>query len=291
MEKKQPIIIEDNDPGEISDELLYVSKSGVMKKGKPMCTWRPHGRVDWQIIYISDGSGYFQFGETIEKIGPSALVVYKPLASQKYMYFLNDYPCANFVHFSGTIVEDLMTKLGLIDMDYYYIDPIYSSKIEDIFLRFHSEVKLNEKRECYIWASLIYLLSELSHYVEISRDSNGSDISEKNSNYLLPVIEEMHKNGKLNHTISYYSKLVNMSQSHFAHCFKKKFGVSPIQYQKCIILNKAKDLLNTSMSINEISLELGYNDVSIFSKAFKKATGLSPLNYRKKFSKNDSVQV
>ena len=47
-------------------------------------------------------------------------------------------------------------------------------------------------------------------------------------------------------------------------------------------MNKACELLkNTSYSISEISMMIGYKDPVVFQKFFKNITGMAPSRYRK----------
>ena len=275
-------LIKDYDQGETSNELLHVSISGTMPRLKErMCTCRPQGRLDWQIIYICDGYGYFQYGDKVEKIGPSSLVVFKPLEPQIYSYYGKDYPTANFIHFSGTIVEELMTKLKLTDKPFFNIDVCYKDKIINKFLKFHSLSVLNQDNECFVWGLLIDLLSELAKMIDAQDDVEKIALSKYDKD-LAVLLEYMHNNIGSQCTVEDYAKQINMSPSYFAHVFKKKIGVSPIQYRNALRLTFAKQLLlNTTMNVEEIAFELGYSNVSIFSKKFKEATKLSPLNYRK----------
>jgi len=64
--------------------------------------------------------------------------------------------------------------------------------------------------------------------------------------------------------------------------FKRYTGLSPAQYFLQLKLNKAKDLLlNTSMSIKEISVITGFESQYYFSRFFKKRIGMSPIQQRK----------
>ena len=50
-------------------------------------TWRPKGRVDWQLVYISAGEGHFYL-DGHEVIVPAGnMVLYQPKQEQHY-YFL-----------------------------------------------------------------------------------------------------------------------------------------------------------------------------------------------------------
>jgi AraC-like DNA-binding protein len=45
------------------------------------------------------------------------------------------------------------------------------------------------------------------------------------------------------------------------------------------------ELLNTSLSVNEIALKVGFTYQNHFARIFRKYTGLSPLDYRERKSK------
>lgn len=73
-----------------------------------------------------------------------------------------------------------------------------------------------------------------------------------------------------------------MSPSYFSYMFKVLKGQTFVQYVNEIRIRKALDLLRlTDLSILEISLKVGFNNVSHFNRMFKKATGVSPLRYRR----------
>ena len=79
-------------------------------------------------------------------------------------------------------------------------------------------------------------------------------------------------------------KLANelpMGYSSFRKAFKRITGESPNQYHLNLRLNRAKDLLtSTLLNINEIADHTGFDSVFYFSKLFKKKNGVSPKYYR-----------
>ena len=82
-------------------------------------------------------------------------------------------------------------------------------------------------------------------------------------------------------TVNELAKLANMSVFHFVRIFKKSMGSSPHQYVIKQRMRRADKLLkHTSLSITQISLDVGYEEVCNFSAAYKKYKGISPKAFR-----------
>ena len=100
-----------------------------------------------------------------------------------------------------------------------------------------------------------------------------------------------YKNFTANITVEELSKIANMSVSGFAHHFKKVFGLAPGQYLIRLRIGAGQKLLiTTDKSVTEISMELGYDNVSHFNNQFKKFVGTSPQNYRKLWVGNEQFK-
>lgn len=70
-------------------------------------------------------------------------------------------------------------------------------------------------------------------------------------------------------------------EAYFSTLFKKKEGVSPLDYLTRIRMEAAKDLLrDTDIPASEVSYLVGYEDPRYFYKVFKKYTGQTPTNFR-----------
>ena len=50
-----------------------------------------------------------------------------------------------------------------------------------------------------------------------------------------------------------------------------------------VLCERAMQMLQEGLLINEVAFCLGYNDVPNFSRAFRRWTGLSPSDFRKKY--------
>ncbi|WP_420645295.1 helix-turn-helix domain-containing protein [Candidatus Leptofilum sp.] len=74
---------------------------------------------------------------------------------------------------------------------------------------------------------------------------------------------------------------VSLSEFHFARLFKAAFGESLYQFIKRLRLDEARfRLLESDLSVTELSLQVGYSSLSSFIHAFRRRFGLSPSQYR-----------
>jgi two-component system response regulator YesN len=75
---------------------------------------------------------------------------------------------------------------------------------------------------------------------------------------------------------------VGINPYYLSHLFRKEMGISFLDYLTSVRISIAKNLLRqTSKSIIEICLDVGYQDPSHFAKIFKKKEGVHPTEYRK----------
>lgn len=73
-----------------------------------------------------------------------------------------------------------------------------------------------------------------------------------------------------------------LSPFHFARMFKESVGVPPRVHLTRLRMEKACDLLkNTSLSITEIALEVGYSSNQVLARVFLKHHQISPSEYRR----------
>lgn len=80
------------------------------------------------------------------------------------------------------------------------------------------------------------------------------------------------------------SMRLGYSPSSCNRAFHQVYGLSPRQYLSTLKLKKAKILLMESkLSVEDISARLGYADIAHFSRQFKRWTGESPREFRSRF--------
>ena len=99
---------------------------------------------------------------------------------------------------------------------------------------------------------------------------------------LLVVLGVINENIRRQLMIRELATIVNLSPGRLAHLFKSEVGVSPQRYTNNVRLEKAKELLESSvLSVKEISSDIGFPNVSSFCRGFKARYDTTPREYRK----------
>lgn len=96
------------------------------------------------------------------------------------------------------------------------------------------------------------------------------------------AIATMHDNLGERLTVDDLARAAMFSKFHFTRVFQRTTGVSPGRFLSALRLQQAKRLLvSTSLSVVDISVQVGYNSVGTFSSRFSRSVGMSPTVYRR----------
>lgn len=105
------------------------------------------------------------------------------------------------------------------------------------------------------------------------------------------VIVAMHANLGERITIDDMARIAMFSKFHFSRAFRDLTGMSPGRFLSALRLQAAKHLLvSTSLSVAEISNQVGYSSVGTFSWRFKSSVGVAPTAFRAYGGQNPGTQ-
>jgi len=106
--------------------------------------------------------------------------------------------------------------------------------------------------------------------------------SSTKSRRIAKVCEYIDQNLDKDLSLAEVAALVNMSESAFSHFFKKRTGLSYINYVNNQRIARACTLLSdTTLSAAEICYDCGFNNKSNFIRIFRKKKNMTPIEYRK----------
>ena len=78
-------------------------------------TYRPRGRIDYQLLYIVAGKGHFFLDGKEEIIEAGHMLLYRPREMQKYVYYGTDQTEVYWVHFTGNNVKNILKEYHLFE--------------------------------------------------------------------------------------------------------------------------------------------------------------------------------
>lgn len=104
-------------------------------------------------------------------------------------------------------------------------------------------------------------------------------------NQVLPAYEYIVTHYTQTVRNDHLAQLCGLSTPYFRKLFTDIYGASPFSYVQSLRMCKAKELLKSDyLSISDIALSLGYNNIYEFSKMFKKQYGCSPTQFVKELN-------
>ena len=265
---------------------LIVGSCGTyrLQTVKKLPTWRPRGRLDYQLLYVVSDKAHFYFDDAERIVTAGHMVLFQPRQEQHYEYFGTDKTEVYWVHFTGSNVKNILRRYD-IPLD----TPVLYSGASAIYAYLFKEM-INELQTCRTGYEelLAMYLRQILILVQRTRQERRTSINthiQEEMEYARRYFNE-HYNEQI--SIEDYAQSRNMSVSWFQRSFKQIVNYSPMQYILTIRMNNAASLLeSTDYSMAEISAIVGYDNPLYFSRLFKKQKGVSPSEYRKLVSQKD----
>lgn len=244
-------------------------------------TWRPRGRLDYQLLYIAAGKAHFHFDGKEQIVTAGHMVLYRPKEPQKYEYYGEDQTEVYWVHFTGGNVKNILRSYGLTDdkrvfycgsgLDY---QNLFRTMINELQM---CKENFEEVLETYL--RLIFIM--LKRYFANATKSDNARVVEEIDKATMYFNEHYSEDI----SIDEYAQNNHVSVSWFIRNFKQCTGSTPMQYILSKRIYNAEILLhNSTYNVTEIAEIVGYDNPLYFSRIFKKVKGISPSEYRKNIS-------
>lgn len=246
-------------------------------------TFRPRGRLDFQLLYVASGKTHFYFEEGKDTVVSAGnMVLYRPKEPQKYVYYGSEQAEVYWVHFTGSNVRNILKSYGITN-DMRIIPAGTLLEYSRIFKQM-----IQELQQCR--AGYEELLAMLLRQIFIIINRQLTKERTLKSDYLDTemelALEYFNTNYNKDLNIEDYAASRGMSVSWFIRTFKQYAGTTPMQYIVALRITNAQMLLETTnYNVAEIGNFVGYENPLYFSRIFKKQKGFSPSEYRKQLKK------
>jgi len=267
---------------------------GIFQDNLEKCTWHYHN--NFEISFITEGSGKRIVGDSIEEFQPGDLVFIGPnlphvwIADKETRMLSKRTMEMVFLQFNLNVISDQLLSL-----------PEFSNVKRALVLSERGihiiGDTLNEVSEIMLQLPYLKSFDRMLHFfmlMDIIGKSN-SNIQLASKEYLklrfttgnkriAAIHEFLMNNYRYEVDLKRLAELVNMAEGSLCRFFKMNMGITIFEY-----LNKIKSefacklLMDPDLSIMEVCFDSGFNNISHFNKQFKKITGVPPSEYRKRF--------
>ena len=259
---------------------LMVTSCGVyrLKTKEKLPTWRPKGRLDYQLLYVASGKAHFFFDGEEQIVSAGHMVLYLPRQEQHYEYYAKDKPEVYWVHFTGGQVRNILKHFQIpINSNVFY------SGAPSTYQIFFKEM-IHELQTCRVgYEELLEMyLRQLLLMIQRTRMEQRPAVNTFMQEEMEKAMRYFQEHYNEEIVIEDYAKTRGMSVSWFLRNFKHATNSSPMQYILNLRITNAVSLLeNTDYNVTEIGAIVGYDNPLYFSRIFKKQKGVSPSDYRK----------
>ena len=258
-----------------------------------------------EIVYVYDGKGYHIYNNVTYPVSKGELYIInsrtphcfyptdKSNSEHLVVYnlcFLPDFISSINIHLPILVeLTDIMLYKSLYPDEIIYSPDLKLSgsmrtEIEQLYEKMYLE--FTSKGINYVELlrlSLCELLLKIHRFYQQNHASPESAVIKYRHQLIPDCIQYLRENYSKKVTIEELSNNFFLSKSYLSSLFKKATGSGVVEYLQHIRIERACELLtNTTLSITEISTQVGYTDYRFFNKSFKKITGVTAHEYRKK---------
>lgn len=253
-----------------------------------------HFHEEFELNFIDNAKGAKRIvGDNIEIISESELVLVG--SDIPHGWFMHECKSEEIHEITIQFHRDLFDEKFLLRNQMSFIRSMFERSSRGI--SFSTETinllkpRLLNLSQTNGFSSIMELLSIL-HDLSVSRNMRTlttSTFANENANYdsrrIEKAFEFMKNNYEKEISLTEIAKIVNMSVVSFSRFIKKRTGKTFIDSLNDIRLGHTSRLLiDTRLSIAEISYRCGYNNMSYFNRVFKKKHGYTPKEFRDNYS-------
>jgi len=247
----------------------------------------PHYLSYFDITLLTGGKGYFCIDQHKYEIQQGTILFSSPgqvrywncevlpkgtvlIFEEEFLSrFLNDSQFINDLNYFNS--GDIPPKLDLIAADTEHLIHLLGN--------IGQEIELFKRNDQYILQALLY---QTLVWLNRKYSTFYQTVNTENSNrYIGEFTKLVHKEFNLHHSVAYYAQSLNITSGYLNDLCKMHLGVNAKQYiQNRIILEAKRLLLYTVLQVEEIALQLGFEDTTYFTRKFRQMTGITPLSFR-----------
>jgi len=195
---------------------------------------------------------------------------------EAYLFFFDDSLIEKYLLQKNVCISSNEKKVHFYKMPVSKAVSSYMGTLKDVCLNQENSKSFLELK----LLELLHIIDANDSKGDFLRSLQSSNIN-KNKRNITSLMKKYYLN---NFSMKDFALLSGRSLSSFHRDFKSKYHITPKQYLLNLKLEHAKSsLTNQTISVSELSNDLGYENTSHFIKAFKEKFGTTPKQIQKNY--------
>ena len=255
---------------------LQVNCTGVSVLNRPFMTWRPQGRLDYYLMFVSQGELTLMIRQENVRLTAGQFVILRPGYATRYSKSDSRDMTYYWAHFTGAEVDKILASCSLRDETVY--DAGVSENIINDFQRLFDNFIYRDSCLQPATASILMLL-----LVRLSRSAGSQQKkkAEAGPERLSRSLAYIHKHYSQPITVQKLAELEHLSTSRYSALFRSCMGQSPQSFIIDMRLRIAIELLSqTDLTVKQVAHTVGYTDQLYFSRLFRARKGVPPSHFQ-----------
>jgi AraC-like DNA-binding protein len=245
--------------------------------------WHYHPEIE--LVFFTQGKGMRFIGDDISLYNEGDLFLIGenlPHTFKTYEEESTPFVEAFCIQFPKQIFESFLECKSLKSLFQEAQRGIYFKNMDEPFItKFKSIVSTNGISSIVL---LLELLDSLLHSGEktilLDKDYQQYILSDS-STRIQVAIDYINANGHRSISLQEISEECNFSPNAFCRWFKQNMGLTFVDYLNKVRLTQVCQLLiSTDLSIGQIAIQMGFDNISTLNRLFQQKLHLSPSQYR-----------
>jgi AraC-like DNA-binding protein len=246
---------------------------------EPGYFYEGHSHDSWELVYVKKGQAVASADEEIFTLKEGQLLFHKPLS----FHTVRNNGDTNLelliieVVLSGNAVNGLAKRrynLTTNEFKDYYCAFVNLAEAGN-----HNRYELYEARNMFASKAAAELERFLLNLMAKAPINRRKTYEEEEYYKIISLV--MQNNCEKNLTVEEIAELCNMSRSNLKRVFALYNNVGIAKHMLKLKLERAQELLEKGMSIQEVAERLGFSSSQYFQTVFKREVGITPNQYIK----------
>ena len=216
-----------------------------------------HFHLEWSLVFLKEGTEDIYFNGLNFKISKNSFLLIAPYTIHSNG---NEHNWSYTAVYINTDVIKYVCKKLKLNYEAIQSQPYH--------------ISYNTSFDALTDANVLEVIAELL----TQTDTKNHVIADKK--YIMEIADFIVAHSETKITLDILESKFKINKFKIWRLFNAEIGISPMEYQNSIRIEKSKSLFYQTNNITDIALEVGFFDQSHFTHNFKRYIGVTPKQYK-----------